>query len=273
MKLDLKNMRVIVKSKRLFNEFFDDRIGYYASSLSWNTLFSIIPLLVILLYIFTTLPMFDSVYQNVETLIFSNLMPTNSKIIMDYINKFIENSGDLGMVGFYYVTFAAIMFFKNYDFIVNNIFESPKRGILHSMGTYMLLITLVPVMLGGSFYLSSFLQEGLDKNSITGMIHLYYFVPYFIIWGVFYIAYQISANTSISKRAALISSFVSSIVWYGSKSGFVFYVVHNKTYTSIYGSISTILFFFLWIYISWAIFLYGLRLCYMLDNKADEEMM
>ncbi len=257
-------------AKKLYDELFDDKIGYYASSLSWNTLFAIIPLLAILLYIFTTLPMFDSVYQNVENLIFTNLMPTNSKVIMDYINKFIANSGELGLIGFFYVTFAAIMFFKNYDFIVNDIFESPRRGVLHSFGTYILLITLLPIMLGGSFYLSSWIQGYLDKNSITGIIHLYFFLPYFIIWSVFYIAYQISANTTISKRAALMSSFISSVVWYASKSGFIFYVVHNKTYASIYGSISTILFFFLWIYISWAIFLYGLRLCYMLDSKVDQ---
>jgi len=49
-------------------------------------------------------------------------------------------------------------------------------------------------------------------------------------------------------------------------SAFIFYVMHNKTYLSIYGSISTILFFFLWIYISWAIFLHGLRFCYLLDK-------
>jgi len=46
-------------------------------------------------------------------------------------------------------------------------------------------------------------------------------------------------------------------------------VVHNKTYTSVYGGISTVLFFFLWIYISWAIFLHGLRLCYLIDKNDD----
>ena len=262
-----KNSKTYKIGKKLFNELFDDKIGYYASSLSWNTLFSIIPLLAILLYVFTTLPIFDSVYKNVEDLIFHNLMPTNSKVIMEYINKFIDNSAELGLVGFFYVSFAAIMFFKNYDYIVNDIFEAPKRGIFHGFRTYLMLITVLPLMLGTSFYLSSFIQSYLDKNSITGMIHLYFFLPYIVIWGVFYVAYQISANTKIDKKAALISSFVSSVVWYSSKSGFVFYVIHNKTYASVYGSISTILFFFLWIYISWAIFLYGLRFCYMLDTK------
>ena len=251
-------------------DLLDDRLGYYASSLSWNTIFSIIPLLVILLYVFTTLPLFQEMYDNVQKLIFSNLMPTQSKEIMDNINTFIANSDKLGMVGAFYVIFAAIMFFKNYDYIVNDIFELPSRGLMESIKTYLLLILLLPVMMGASFYLSTVIQGYLDKSEITSMIHLYSILPYTIVWSAFYIAYQLSANTPIRKRAAITSSFIASLIWYLSKSGFVFYVVHNKTYASVYGSISTVLFFLLWIYISWAIFLHGLRFCYLLDK--DEEI-
>ena len=252
-----------------FRDLFEDKVGYYASSLSWSTLFSIIPLLVLVLYIFTTLPLFDTVYENVRHLIFTNLMPTQSEEIMSKINEFIANSSKLGWIGFFYVTFAVIMFFKNYDYIVNDIFELPPRPLLASVKTYFLLLILLPSMMAGAFWLSSFIQSYLNQTEWTKAIHIYYFLPYLIIWGVFYIAYQISANTQISKRAALASSFIASLIWYGSKSAFVFYVVHNKTYTSIYGSISTILFFFLWIYISWAIFLHGLRFCYLLDKEVD----
>jgi len=252
-----------------FKDFFDDRLGYYASSLSWNTIFSIIPLLVILLYVFTTLPLFHEMYDKVQQLIFANLMPTQSKEIMEHINTFISNSDKLGIVGAFYVIFAAIMFFKSYDYIVNDIFELPSRGILKSIRTYLLLIVLLPTMMGASFYLSTLIQSYLDRNEITSAIHLYSVIPYIIIWSAFYIAYQLSANTTIRKRAALASSFIASLIWYLSKSGFVFYVMHNKTYTSVYGSISTVLFFLLWIYISWAIFLHGLRFCYLL-NKGKE---
>jgi len=254
-----------------FKDLLDDRLGYYASSLSWNTLFSIIPLLVIMLYIFTTMPIFDSVYERVEALIFANLMPTDSKEIMEYINTFMQNSDQLGLIGVFYVTFAAIMFFKNYDYIVNDIFGIAPRGIWSAIKTYTVLITTMPLMMGSSFYLSSIIQSYLDKSSITSMVHIYYFLPFLVIWGMFYIAYQLSADTQIDIGAAGTSSFIVSLIWYLSKAGFVFYVIHNKTYTSVYGSVSTLLFFFLWIYISWAIFLHGLRFCYLLNKDNEEE--
>jgi membrane protein len=264
----LRNYYLFIRD--FFSDLFEDKLGHYASSLSWSTLFSIIPLMVIMLSLFTTLHLFDSVYSNIEALIFSNLMPTNSKEVMHYINTFMENSYKLGIVGLFYVLFAVVMFFKNYDYIVNDIFHTPTRDIWSALKTYLLLMLIIPTMMGGSFYISSFIQEYLDRHSITSVIHLYTFLPYLIVWMMFYIAYQLSANTRIDISAAMISSFIASLVWYLSKSAFVFYVVHNKTYSSIYGSISTLLFFFLWIYISWAIFLHGLKFCDLLNR--DEEI-
>ena len=268
LKIIFKNYYLFIRD--FFKDLFDDRLGHYASSLSWSTLFSIIPLLVIFLSIFTKMPLFDDMYEKVETLIFSNLMPTHSKVIMEHINTFMQNSDQLGYVGAFYVTFAAIMFFKNYDYIVNDIFDTPSRTLWQAIKTYTLLLIILPVLMALSFFLSSFIQSYLDKTSITSIIHLYSFVPYFIVWMMFYVAYQLSANVHIEVSAALISSFIASLIWYISKSAFIFYVVHNKTYASIYGSISTILFFFLWIYISWAIFIHGLKFCDLLNK--DEEI-
>ncbi|MDQ7085133.1 MAG: YihY family inner membrane protein [Sulfurovum sp.] len=239
--------------------------------MSWSTIFSIIPLLVITLSVFTTMPLFNSMYDKVEALIFSNLLPTESKEIMRYINTFMENSDKLGYVGAFYVTFASIMFFKNYDYIVNKIFNTPSRRIFQAFKTYILLVLIIPTLMASSFYLSAVLQVYLDKSSITSMIHLYSILPYFIVWMMFYVAYQLSPNTDIEISSALISSFITSLVWYLSKSAFVFYVLHNKTYASIYGSVSTLLFFFLWIYISWAIFIHGLKFCALLNQGEEIE--
>jgi len=250
-----------------FKDLFDDRLGHYASSLSWSTLFSMIPLLVIMLSIFTSMPIFEKVYSKIEQLIFSNLMPTDSKVVMSYINQFIESTDKLGLLGAVYVIFAVFMFFKNYDYIVNDIFGVPTRRLWSALRTYFKLLLIIPMMIGLSFYLSTMIQSYLDKHTFTSFIHLYSIIPYLIVWMMFYIAYQISPNTEVDVSAAMISSFIASLIWYLGKSAFVFYVVHNKTYASIYGSISTLLFFFLWIYISWAIFIHGLKFCALLNKE------
>jgi len=266
----------LIKSYYVFlrdflSELFQDKLSYYSASLSYYTLFSIIPLLVIVLSIFTNLPLFDDVYQEIQSLLFENLMPTHSKEILTYINGFVENSGKLGMVGVIYVLFASMMFFKNYDYIVNDIFESERRSFWSSVTVYWTLVTLTPIMMVLSFYASTKIQVILDKNQFTDGIQLLHILPFFIIWSIFFLTYKISANTHVSKRAATVSSFIASLVWYVAKSGFIFYVVHNQTYMSIYGGLSILLFFFLWIYISWAIFLHGLKFCHIIDKEDEIE--
>lgn len=274
-------MKKPIKIRQLIKEYyifirdfltalFQDKLSYYSASLSFYTLFSIIPLLVIVLSIFTNLPMFDDIYSNIQTLIFENLMPTHSKEVLTYINGFVENSGKLGMVGVIYVLFASMMFFKNYDYIVNDIFECERRSFWSSVTVYWTLVTLTPIMLVLSFYLSTQIQNMLNKNEWTATIHMLKMLPFFIIWSIFFLSYKISANTDVPNKAALISSFIASLAWYIAKMGFVFYVMHNKTYLSIYGGFSILLFFFLWIYISWAIFLHGLKFCHLLEK--DEEI-
>ncbi len=269
LKTILKNYYIFLKE--LLQDLFDDKLGHYASSLSWSTLFSLLPLMVILISIFTSMPFFSSFYSKIEQFIFSNLMPANSEIIMTYINGFVKSTDKLGYLGAIYVSFAVFMFFKNYDFIVNDIFETSSRSLWGAIKIYFLLLIVVPVFLGISFYFSSLLHYYLNQYSLTTLTQiLHVILPFFIVWATFYLAYQFSANIPIDIRASLISSFIASLIWYISKNIFIFYVTYNETYTTIYGNISILLFFFLWTYISWAIFIHGLKFCALLNK--DEEI-
>jgi len=212
----------LIKSYYVFlrdflSELFNDKLSYYSASLSYYTLFSIIPLMVIILSIFTNLPLFEGVYKGIQDLLFENLMPTHSKEILTYINGFVENSGKLGMIGIIYVLFASMMFFKNYDYIVNDIFETKRRSFWSSVTVYWTLVTLTPIMLVLSFYASTQIQVLLDQNQFTDGIHVLQILPFFIVWSMFFLSYKISANTHVSSKAAAVSSFIASLVWYCKK--------------------------------------------------------
>ncbi|WP_292664184.1 YihY family inner membrane protein [Nitratifractor sp.] len=273
----LKSKKSLLKEywlfiRDFFKDLFDDRLGFYAASMSWSTLFFIIPFMVILLVLFTHMPIFDTAYGKLHELIAKNLVSSDSSTIMAHIDQFVANADKLGYIGIGYVLVAAVLFFKDYDFIVNDIFETPQRSPFKAFRTYFFLLLFLPMMLGSSFWLSSMIQNYLERMGIATTLHIYYLFPYLIIWLLFYIAYQFSPRIRVSPRAALTSSFIASMVWYLAKSGFLFYILHNKTYSTIYGGLSTLLFLFLWIYISWAIFLHGLRFCYLLDKNDGQKL-
>ncbi|PID47715.1 MAG: hypothetical protein CR967_03565 [Proteobacteria bacterium] len=251
----------------LLKEINDKQLMQSASSLSFHTILSIIPILLISLSIFTKLPSFDMYYTKIKEFIFSSLLPSNQEAFSSYIEKFLENTVGMGIFGFVVVLFTSTMFFMEYEYTINKILKAPSRTFWQGLSSYWTLITLAPMGLGISFFVSNYLQNLLNSFEYTSWINFLAIVPYLIIWGLFFATYMISASVSLSPKKVGIASFVTSLVWYTCKSLFVYYVVYNKTYMSIYGSFSIAIFFLIWIYVSWIIFLYGVKLCAFLNEE------
>jgi len=245
----------------------DKDIAHYASSLSFHTILSLIPILLISFSIFTKMPSFKEYYAKIQDFIFSSLIPTQQDVISGYLTKFMTNTGSMGAVGLIFVLYVSIMFFFDYEKIVSSIFKVPTRTIWESLTTYWTMLTLMPLGLALSIYFSQIAQKFLEANKYTDSINIYQFLPYFTIWMLFFILYIISSNIKVNKKLALLASFVASLTWYISKALFVFYASYNKTYQSIYGSFSIAMFFFLWIYFSWLIYLYGIKLYVVLNEE------
>ena len=250
--------------------FIDRDLTFYAASLSFYTIFTLIPLLVIVLTLFTSMPSFSDYYLKIQEFIFSNLMPVNSEALMGHINKFLQNSVEMSLVSFVIVIISSLLFFQNFEYIANKIFHAKKRGVWESVTTFWTLLTLTPIGLGVSFYITGHVASLMASSEYTAGINILPYVPYVIIWALFFLIFQISANIKIVAKASLISSFITSVVFSVAKNGFIYYVFYNKSYATMYGSFSIVMFLFLWIYASWIIFIYGLKLCYIIDREYEK---
>jgi len=270
--LNLNNKNILAKLDFLkkalifFRKLFDVEIVYYASSLSFYTILSIIPLTILLFSIFTRLPSFDGFYLEMQNSIFDYILPSHKEIIQKYIDMFISNSNHIEVVGIFYIIFTSIMFFQNYEYIINRMLFSKKRGFWQSLTLYWTMITLLPIVLFLSIFLSIKFYHILEDSGYMWNIISINTVPYpfLVIWFLFFISYRISITIKVRNIIILLSSFITAISWEWAKTGFVYYVLYNTTYLSIYGSFSILMFFFIWIYLSWIIFLYGFKLIYIL---------
>lgn len=263
----MKKIKQSFKNVREILNIYDENLSGYAASLSFHTILSLLPILMLSLSIFTQMPSFEKYYERIKQFIFSNLLPTNQDTFANYIEQFLQNSVSLGITGLVAVVFTSIMFFLDFENIISKITGAEKRGFFRSLSSYWTLITLAPLGLGLSFYISGILQNLLDSNDFTKWINLLSIFPYIIVWAIFAVVYSISINLETKTRNIILSSFIASIFWNISKILFVQYALYSKTYLSIYGSFSVLLFFFVWIYISWIIFLYGVKVCVFLDKK------
>ena len=247
------------KIKTIWNFVADNELSFYAASLSFYTIFAIIPLLMIFFSILVNLPNFQSQIEQIRTLILSNILPTHTEVISSYLDTFMQNSSALGMMGLGYVLVASIMFFRNYEYIAAKMFNSTPRKFFDSLIMYWTMITLFPVVLAFSIYFSGEVQKTLKGTADLSV--LFDLIPYLLTWIMFFLLFKLSANKPLKILALLASSVLTTAVWLITKWGFVYYVFYNETYKSVYGPISIFLFMMLWIYISWFVLLYGMRFC------------
>lgn len=243
----------------VFRFLRDKDLLNYAAALSFYTILSLIPLLLVSFSIFTQISVFKIYYERFKSVIFSFLLPTHKELIASYLDSFLHNSVNLGIVGIIAMIITSLSFFSGYDLVVTKITKTPPKSLWQSISSYWTLITLTPLGLGLSFYISGLIQETI--NSFKFNLNFYELLPYFIILALFFISYTSSITQKISMKITFFSSLISASVWYFGKMLFVYYVLYNKTYLNVYGSFSVLLFFFLWIYISWVIYLLGLKAC------------
>ncbi len=271
------NALELYKQVRLFVlSFVDKELTLFAASLSFYTIFTIIPLLIIMMSLLTSLPSFQEHYESIKEFIFSNLVPVQSEMIIEKIDGFLANSAKMGIMSLVAVLVASLLFFKNFEYIANRIFHAQARGLWESITTYWTMMTLTPIGLGISFYITGKIATLMAENTLTSGLNILPLIPYIIIWGLFFLIFQIGPNAKVNPKASAISSFIVSIIFSFSKNGFIYYVFLNKSYTTMYGSFAIVMFLFLWIYVSWIIFLYGLKLCHIIDgvykNRKSEEV-
>jgi len=241
---------LIQKLKNIW-KFLDDDTPYYAASLSFFTIFSILPLIALLIVVVSNLPQFASHIDLIMLYLFDFINPTHSTSIAKNIDSFLVNTDKLGSIGLFYLLFVFTLFFKDYEYIINKIYGTKSRAIYRLFFTYLSLMILLPLLFAIAIYIST-----ITHITFVGQIVMFCF-----IWLCFIILFILSANTKVTLNAAALSSLLTLIILNITKTLFGYYVLYNTAYATIYGSFSVALFFFLWIYISWNIYLYGTKLC------------
>lgn len=255
--------RIIVSVFKFLDSFFNDDTTYYAASLSFFTIFSLLPILALFIAIISYLEVTAGYMNLFLNYIMDILNPTNSEQFRNFIIDFLSNANKLGSIGFIYMIFVFGMFFKDYEYIVTKIHGAQRRGFVKAAFLYLASLFVLPSVFILFVIVSSFVEQSILVKILS----------FFFAWFLMFIIFKVSSSYKLNLSAITISSLATTIVLSITKNLFVYYVIYNKTYTTIYGSFSTLLFFFFWIYISWLIYLYGIKFCNELHKQFKIEKM
>ncbi|OVZ58067.1 hypothetical protein CDO44_15400 [Pigmentiphaga sp. NML080357] len=243
----------------------EERITQVASSLTFTSVLSMVPLLAVALALFTAFPLFREFQGALEAFLVSNLMPPSvADNIMDYLNQFAQKASRLTAVGGIFLMITAVSLMLTIDKALNEIWHVRKgRPLAQRVLIYWATLTLGPVLIGASLWATSFLAResmGLVGDVPAPIGVLLSFIPLILTGLAFGALFMVVPNRHVETRDAMTGGFAAAIVLEIMKSGFAFYLTRFPTYTVLYGAFATLPIFLIWVYLSWLVTLFGATL-------------
>ena len=163
---------MINNTKKTINFFNDDTL-YYAASLSFFTIFSLLPILALLIAIMSSYALFS---QNIDLLmlyVMDFVNPTHSEKVTGAIEHFLANIDQLGNLGFIYLIFVFTMFFKDYEYIVSKIHETKRRSFIALVALYISFLLLIPISLVLFTSISALITNSSLQTLLNGLFGLF----------------------------------------------------------------------------------------------------
>lgn len=242
--------------------FKQDRCANIASSLTFTSLLSLVPLITIMLTFFSAFPQFAEFFGYVKSIILSNMLPeTGGKIISNYMQQFAENAARLTAVGSVFLAVTSMLLIYNIDHAFNTIWRvSRQRTIVQRILVYWAVLTLAPLLMGGSMSMTSWLINmsvgNLShlSNIVVGMLKA---LPLILATLAFTFLFRVVPNRFVPMRHAFIGGVVSALAFQAMNRAFALYIANFTTYTLVYGAFASIPIFLLWVYLSWLTVLLG----------------
>ena len=242
--------------------FREDRLGLTASSLTFTTLISLVPLLTVMLAVFSAFPMFSSFQEALQKYFLQTLVPQDiASQVLKALNQFAAKAKGVGSVGLVLLFLAALALMLTIDRTLNGIWRvRTPRSIAQRVLVYWAAATLGPLALGVSLSLTSYAlsaSQGLVGVLPGGVTLLLGTLEFLLLVAAFAGLFHYVPNTHVRWRHALAGGAFSAVGIEAAKKLLGWYLQTVPTYTVIYGTLAAVPILLIWIYLVWVIVLLG----------------
>jgi membrane protein len=279
--------RIIAASIKRFN---DDKCWTSAIVISYFTFLCAIPLLSLFAYIsakvlgsseiaFRSLNIFNEEF-------FAHLDPA----FFQKIQGLGDQLGNLGWFGLAGSLVSASFLFSALISSMNQVFRTKyhksffynrlmEYALMVMVGVMMFLslaITAVWTALQRSVRSSGLVAEYINPEvlGLVNNVFIQYILPYALTFMVFFTLYKFIPEVKVHTKSAAIAAALGAVLWEAFKRGFAFYVANFSAIGIVLskllaGTLTSIIFFLLWISFSLTILLWGAELAAVLNEREE----
>lgn len=247
-----------------------------ASALAYTTLLSIVPLVGVLFSLFSDLPVFSDISENIWEFAFANFVPEFGRTVQGYLIEFSLNASQMTRTGIVVLIVIALLLMWEVESAINQAWDVKKRrNPVARFIIYLAVLTLGPVLLGIGLYSTSYLLAlpGVRDVDTSLMLkaRLLTVMPFLTTTLAFMLLYNLLPNRPVNRHHALAGGIFAAVCFEIAKYSFGLYVKSVPTYEIIYGALAIIPMFLVWIYLSWVIVLLGAQVACCLSEYPLEK--
>jgi membrane protein len=276
---------------KTFKRFDTDGCFAYSIIISYFTLMCAVPLLALFAWVTTRVMGSSELAVRSLNVFTEDFFAKYDPSFFEKLAGVSENLGNLGLFGMVGSFIAASFLFANLINAVNRIFRATtQKSFFYNRLMEYLIMAIMAVILFFSLSItavwtamhraireSAFVRATLNPKAVAVVDNVFvqYLLPFFLGFLVLFVLYKFIPEVKVYTSAAVVAAAVGSLLWEVFKRGFVFYVAHFSAVgivlgKLVQGTLTSIIFFLLWISASLVILLWGAELASVLNERLVE---
>ncbi|HPJ57899.1 MAG: YihY/virulence factor BrkB family protein [Kiritimatiellae bacterium] len=262
--------RLVRVGHLLFRGYVDDDLTIHASSLTFVTLTSLVPILAVGFALVRGLGMGEEQLAKVAEMEWIEQMPEQFQVfvqqVLDIVNT--TNFSALGWIGLVIFVLTAVLLLANVEKSFNRVWGVDKnRSLLRQITNYTSVLVLVPLLIGvaGGLKAQIAISEKFFEVDVNAWVQN--LLSFAIMWLAIGFLYVFVPNTRVRLRPAAISSLFTTLVFLGWMRVFAVMQTGVARYNLIYGAFAAVPVFLFWMYVTWVILLLGAEFTFALQNS------
>ena len=249
-----------------------------SASLAYYALFSLFPLMLVLISVLGFVLSSSDAYQVTLDFI-AQVLPTSRSLIERNFQEILNRRGTIGLIGLVGAFWSASGFFNTLVRNINRAWLGIKpRDVIRTRLFALLSIVILILLLALSLVSSALFDiiKLIDTPLFNGKLLettfvwnlLRFLLPALFTFLMFTAAYRWIPNTNVRWKASIIGAIWTTVAWEAAKYLFSIFLSSGIVrYEILYGSVGTLLALMFWIYISCMIILLGAHLTASIDQR------
>ena len=267
----IRRIFVVELTVRTLKELSEDDITHMAAGVAYYALFSIFPLLVGMITMFSYFMGPEAIQANISSTV-GGLLPGSEQFVEDNIEGILNIRGALGLFSLVGLMWSGSAMFGAMNRAINRAWDiHTDRPIYLGKPRHLLMALSVGLLFAVSMSSAAIVRIvddlprfdapifGLVLDNIPWIF--LQCVSFGLVLTIFLMMYKIMPNTKTYWKYIWPGALIGAILFEMSKNLFILYLERWASYQNLYGSVAPVIVLLFWTFVSSFIILLGAEIC------------